>query len=162
MFTALLLLMPLATAEASTSRAVEPACDATELLEDSALRGLLGVDSVTCLEDAVRLSPSQELRRSASALLIDNAYALGDRVGWAALTRRHLETVEPDADLAYRYAIYQARLGPSATPEVRRWLELAVTEMVEKEAQRDEVVERLLSTMIVDQAGADDSEEDGA
>ena len=123
-------------------------------LEVQARQGELEQGIAQCLEQTILTAPPEEARR-ASYLLIADAYARGDRVRWGALTQRHLVGIdEADPDLAYRYALFLARGGPAAEPEVRRWIDVAVQHTDEwqeaPQGRRQETVDRLVDWVMRD------------
>ena len=127
---------PAATATATalrpnpTATMVAPAdnsCDDLAALEPTALMGQLTSGQAKCLEGRIASESAQTTRDKVSRLLINNAYAKGDKGEWERLMKRHLEDIDrSDPDLCYSYALQLSRGGVGRAQGVIRWADYAL------------------------------------
>jgi len=102
-------------------------CDDLGALEPNALMGQLTKGQSTCLEGRIATEPAQTTRDKVSRLLINNAYAKGDKAEWERLMKRHLEQIDrSDPDMCYNYALQLSRGGVARAQGVIRWADYAL------------------------------------
>jgi hypothetical protein len=102
-------------------------CDDLAGLEPTALMGQLSSGQVTCLENRISTEAAQTTRDKVSRLLVNTAYAKGDKAGWARLVKRHLEEIDrSDPDMCYNYALHLSRQGAGVSSSVIRWADYAL------------------------------------
>ncbi len=95
-------------------------------LESKALLGRLSAEEIGCLESRASKDAKMTDREKASLVLLANAWA-SDRSKWEPLVRRHLEEIDrSDPNIAYKYAVYLSKLGPSRSLGVLRWSAVAL------------------------------------
>ena len=102
-------------------------CDDLMILEPNALMGQLTKGQTACLEGRIASEPQQTTRDKVSRLLINNAYAKGDKAAWEQLVKRHLESIDrSDPDMCYNYALQLSRGGVGRAQGVVRWADYAL------------------------------------
>ncbi len=102
-------------------------CDDLVMLEPNALMGQLTKGQTSCLESRIATEPQQTTRDKVSRLLINNAYAKGDKGAWEQLVKRHLESIDrSDPDMCYNYALQLSRGGVGRAQGVVRWADYAL------------------------------------
>lgn len=95
-------------------------------LESKALLGKLSPEEIDCLYSRSSRGAKMTDREKASLVLMANAWAK-DRSKWEPLVRRHLEEIDQsDPNIAYKYAFYLSKLGPTRALGVLRWVEVAL------------------------------------
>ena len=105
----------------------EEGCAEPAILEPRAMLGTLTATDVRCLDEALVAATRPTEMDRLSRLLMSQAFASGDRAGWAERVAHHLEHIDQsDPDLCYKYALFLAGSGTGRATEAIRWADVAL------------------------------------
>ena len=92
----------------ATGSALEPLCGDSRRLEKRSRVGKLDAPTLSCLTKVS--DKGGEGARNATTLILNNAWARGDRIGWRQVAEHYLRDVDPhDPEVAYQYAQHLQR-----------------------------------------------------
>lgn len=97
-------------------------------LEPSAMMGTLNDGEIRCLDEQLRNAERQTIRDKISRVLMNDAWAKGDRNRWETIARRHLEDIDrSDPNLCYKFSKHLVTSrGPEHSDEVQHWADIAL------------------------------------
>lgn len=130
---------------AEISAAVAP-CGNLIKLEPAAIMGRLKGAEIRCLDNTIRETDKQTVKKKVSLVLMKDAKAKSDMHRWEGVVRRHLREIDQsDPAMCYQFARYLAKKGPDYMQEAIQWADRALENRAVWVG--DEHVERVYSLM---------------
>ena len=106
--------------------AVAP-CGNLVKLEPAAIMGQLKDGEIRCLDNTLRDSDVQTVKKKISIVLMKDAWAKSDMHRWEGVARRHLSEIDQsDPALCYLFARYLSKKGPDYMQEAINWADRAL------------------------------------
>lgn len=108
------------------SAAVAP-CGNLVKLEPAAIMGRLKGAEIRCLDNTIRETDKQTVKKKVSLVLMKDAKAKSDMHRWEGVVRRHLREIDQsDPAMCYQFARYLAKKGPDYMQEAILWADRAL------------------------------------